>query len=229
VTDVKIGEAAKETGLSVSNIRFYERKGLLAPKRREESQYREYEAEDVRRLKEIMLLRKMGLSVESIYLLYEGQADLQSLIRRQQAQLKEQMEQLNGSLELCRMLSREPSMDGVDVDTWLRYVREEEEKGKKFAEAEELLEDLTEFTRLTSFRYDPYVGRFFQRHWVTRTLAVLITLSLVLTAVSSVVHGGGYIGRAVIWFWGVYLLWLGMNFLYYRRRKHRDDKKEDKR
>ena len=50
---MKIGEAAKETGLSVSNIRFYEKKGLLNPRRREESQYREYGQEEVRRLKEI--------------------------------------------------------------------------------------------------------------------------------------------------------------------------------
>ena len=42
---MKIGEAAKETGLSISNIRFYERKGLLCPRRKEESQYREYEPE----------------------------------------------------------------------------------------------------------------------------------------------------------------------------------------
>ena len=74
---MKIGEAAKETGLSVSNIRFYEKKGLLNPRRREESQYREYGQEEVRRLKEIMLLRKLGISIESIYLLYNGQAEYQ--------------------------------------------------------------------------------------------------------------------------------------------------------
>ena len=68
---MKIGEVGKETGLSASNIRFYEKKGLLCPKRREESQYREYGPEDVRRLKEIMLFRKLGISVESIYLMYQ--------------------------------------------------------------------------------------------------------------------------------------------------------------
>ena len=84
---MKIGEAAKETGLSISNIRFYERKGLLCPRRKEESQYREYEPEDIRRLKEIMLLRKMGISVESIYLLYEGQTELLGLLERQEKEL----------------------------------------------------------------------------------------------------------------------------------------------
>lgn len=224
---MKIGEAAKVTGLSISNIRFYEKKGLLKPQRREESQYREYGQEDVRRLKEIMLLRKMGLSVESIYLLYEGQAGLSALVKRQQEELKEQIWQLNGALELCQQLSKEQSMAEVDVDTWLNYVHEEEKKGKKFAEAEELLEDLAEYSKAASFRYDPYVGRFFQKRWVARTLAVLLALSLVMVALSSVIKGGGYMGRAVIWFWGIYLLGFGLNFLYYRRWRHRDDEEDE--
>ena len=58
---MKIGEVANETGLSISNIRFYEKKGLLRPERKEESGYRDYTAEDVNRLKMILLYRKMGL------------------------------------------------------------------------------------------------------------------------------------------------------------------------
>ena len=99
---MKIGEVGKETGLSASNIRFYEKKGLLCPKRREESQYREYGPEDVRRLKEIMLFRKLGISVESIYLMYQGQADYDGLLLRQEEELSEQMEILKGALELSR-------------------------------------------------------------------------------------------------------------------------------
>ena len=32
---MRIGEIAKRTGLNISNIRFYERKGLLAPNGKE--------------------------------------------------------------------------------------------------------------------------------------------------------------------------------------------------
>ena len=39
---MKIDEIAKETGLSISHIRFYERKGLLSPVRSEENNCREY-------------------------------------------------------------------------------------------------------------------------------------------------------------------------------------------
>ena len=39
---MKISEAAKLTGLNVSSIRFYERKGLLMPQREDGSKYRDY-------------------------------------------------------------------------------------------------------------------------------------------------------------------------------------------
>lgn len=67
---MKIGEVGNETGLSISNIRFYEKKGLLAPARKEESGYRDYTVEDVSRLKMILLYRKMRLPIETIYLVF---------------------------------------------------------------------------------------------------------------------------------------------------------------
>lgn len=225
---MKIGEAAKETGLSVSNIRFYEKKGLLSPKRREESQYREYGPEDVRRLKEIVLLRKMGLPVESIYLLYEGKVGLNGLMRRQQETLQEQMETLEGALKLCRLLEHEETIETVDVDSWLNYVHEEEEKGQRFARAEELLEDLAEFSKMASFRYDPYVGRFFRNRWTARILAVLVVVSLLAAAYSMIFGGNGHTGRAIVWFWAILLLGYGFNFIYYRRWKHRNDREDER-
>lgn len=220
---MKIGEAAKETGLSVSNIRFYEKKGLLNPRRREESQYREYEQEEVRRLKEIMLLRKLGISIESIYLLYNGQAEYQGLLRRQREALSEQMEMLRGSLELCRILEGEGTLQELDVDQWLFWVRREEESGKKFAAAEEFLEDMAEFSRLASFRYDPYVGRFFRKRGSTGMLALLLFLFLLAAVASVILRGSGAMGRqAVIGFWLFWFLGLGVNFCRYRRRRQKE-------
>ena len=80
---MKIGEIANETGLSISNIRFYEKKGLLAPSRKEESGYRDYTVEDVNRLKTILLYRKMGLPIETIYLVFQGSVSLKVALERQ--------------------------------------------------------------------------------------------------------------------------------------------------
>lgn len=45
---MKIGQAAQLTGLTISNIRFYERKGLLEPERKDQSKYRNYSEQDIR-------------------------------------------------------------------------------------------------------------------------------------------------------------------------------------
>ena len=222
---MKIGEAAKETGLSISNIRFYERKGLLCPRRKEESQYREYEPEDIRRLKEIMLLRKMGISVESIYLLYEGQTELLGLLERQEKELAEQMEMLQGSLELCRMLKEEGPLSELNVDEWLQYVHKEEESGKRFAAPEEFLEDLAEYSGFAVFRADPHVGRLFRRKYAAELLAAAAEGLLFLAAVSSILSGGGVMGRAANGFWVLYLLGFGIDFFWFRKRRQKEKRR----
>ena len=66
---MRISEVAELTGLNISNVRFYERKGLLNPNRESGSKYRDYTDEDVARIKKILLYRKMGISIETIFLL----------------------------------------------------------------------------------------------------------------------------------------------------------------
>ena len=218
---MRIGEAAKETGLSVSNIRFYEKKGLLRPRRKEESRYREYGTEDIRRLKEIMLLRKMGISVESIYLMYEGQAELSGLLKRQEQELAEQMEMLSGSLNLCRRIRQEGALEEPNVDRWLNYVHEEEGKGQKFAAAEEFLEDLAEYSKMAVFRGDPYVGKFFRKKYVAEITALLLLLLLVWAAVSRLLEGRGSL--TWIGFWVIYFTGIGLGFYWFRKKRREED------
>ena len=46
---MKIKEVEALVGIKKTNIRFYEREGLLNPERSEENNYREYSEEDVRK------------------------------------------------------------------------------------------------------------------------------------------------------------------------------------
>ena len=62
---MKINEAEELLGISKANIRFYEKEGLLTP-RRGENRYRDYSEEDLDRLREIVILRKLGISVQDI-------------------------------------------------------------------------------------------------------------------------------------------------------------------
>lgn len=60
-----IGELAARTGLSVSAIRFYEAKGLVAPIRTSGNQ-RRFLRSDIRRLSFALIAQKLGLTIEEI-------------------------------------------------------------------------------------------------------------------------------------------------------------------
>jgi DNA-binding transcriptional MerR regulator len=59
-----IGELAKLTGTDPKTIRFYERVELISPPRH--GRFRTYLASDVRRLKNILTLRRLGVSIAQI-------------------------------------------------------------------------------------------------------------------------------------------------------------------
>lgn len=59
-----IGELAERTGISTQAIRFYEKQALLSPPRH--GRFRTYRSSDIQRLKNILLLRRVGLPVAQI-------------------------------------------------------------------------------------------------------------------------------------------------------------------
>jgi MerR family Zn(II)-responsive transcriptional regulator of zntA len=65
-SDLTIGAASRQTGLSSKTIRFYEDEGLVPPPRRSESGYRLYSEADVLRLQLIARARLLGLDLPAI-------------------------------------------------------------------------------------------------------------------------------------------------------------------
>ncbi len=57
---ITISELAKLLQVSVHQIRYFEKKGVLTPAYTGENQYRMYGMDEVYRLAHILLLRKMG-------------------------------------------------------------------------------------------------------------------------------------------------------------------------
>lgn len=61
---LKIGQAARVTGLTVKAVRFYEAAGVLPPPQRTEGGYRLYGSEEIRRLMLIKQARGIGFTLE---------------------------------------------------------------------------------------------------------------------------------------------------------------------
>jgi DNA-binding transcriptional MerR regulator len=63
---MQIGELAGATGVAAKTIRFYEGVGLLPPAERAANGYRQYGAQDVRRLRFIRGARELDFSLEEL-------------------------------------------------------------------------------------------------------------------------------------------------------------------
>ncbi len=63
---LKTGALAKQAGVNVETLRFYERKGLLPEPPRRVSGYREYPAESVNRIRFIKRTQELGFSLDEI-------------------------------------------------------------------------------------------------------------------------------------------------------------------
>jgi DNA-binding transcriptional MerR regulator len=79
----RIGELARETRLTVRTLHHYDQLGLLSPRSRTGGGHRCYTSSDVRRLQRIVALRSLGISLEEIGALLEGESDPAGLCRRQ--------------------------------------------------------------------------------------------------------------------------------------------------
>jgi DNA-binding transcriptional MerR regulator len=62
----RIGEAARLSGVSAANIRYYEKEGLLPAGPRSDNSYRLYGAQDVHQLRFIRLCRAMDMSLDEV-------------------------------------------------------------------------------------------------------------------------------------------------------------------
>ena len=70
-----IGRLAKQVGVNIDTIRYYERNGLTPKPVRRASGYREYEAADVSRLRFILRAKELGFTLAEIGELLSLSAD----------------------------------------------------------------------------------------------------------------------------------------------------------
>ncbi|MDO4313955.1 MAG: MerR family transcriptional regulator [Eubacteriales bacterium] len=129
---MKIKHVEELVGITRKNIRFYEEQGLLNPERADNG-YREYHEADIKRLKQIKLLRKLSIPIEEIKKVLSGEKGLDMCLHRHLGELERQKE----SLEQMQMLSRQLidghiTLDRLDADTCLEQMERLEKEGTRF-------------------------------------------------------------------------------------------------
>ncbi len=105
-----IKEVEERTGLSRSNIRFYEKEKLIEPSRNESNGYRDYSENDVENIKKIAYLRTLGISIEDIRSIISEKVTLQEMLEKQKEVLKNQITDLNKAKLMCEKILDEESI-----------------------------------------------------------------------------------------------------------------------
>ena len=127
---MKINDVEKLLGITKANIRFYEKEGLIKPGRSENG-YREYSEVDVVQLKEIIILRKLGIPVQQIADILDGVLPLQDALDSNITALQAEIEKLNGSLALCKQLKAEDARM-LDTERYWKIIHDQEQLGFQF-------------------------------------------------------------------------------------------------
>lgn len=109
-----IKEVETTLGITRANVRFYEKEGLLFPKRNPLNDYRDYSEEDLQVLQKILFLRNLDIPIETIRRLEQGNADLCEVLRQQADHFGDTKRQAGTSEAVCRRLSRDLSRNGSE-------------------------------------------------------------------------------------------------------------------
>ena len=102
-----IREVTEITGITVNALRYYDSKGLLHPTVRNSEGRKEwlYDDEAVRRAKRILLLRRIGIPVESIAIVIEKADKMdEAILRTRLEELREERQFIDEQISLAGML-----------------------------------------------------------------------------------------------------------------------------
>ena len=102
-----------------------EEQGLLKPGRNSQNGYREYGEPEVELLRQIKLLRKLGVPLEEIRQMQHGAYTVGDGMRRHLVSLERERQNLERSMELCRTLKDwEQRLEALEADGLLERMEE---------------------------------------------------------------------------------------------------------
>ena len=127
-----IKEVEKLLNISRANVRYYEKQGLLLPTRSNNS-YREYNEEDIKTLKQIIIFRKCNISIENIKKIFDKEKSLEEISKEQLTEIERTINELNGAKKICKMISKEQNnITNFDENKYLEIISSEEKNGNVF-------------------------------------------------------------------------------------------------
>lgn len=120
--EITTGQLAKQAHVTVRTLQYYDRIGLLKPRKVSEGGRRLYHANDLIVLHQIITLKSVGLSLKDIkerLLPVNNNKDIKHLLSQQTQIIKEQLSKSNKILESIEMISDD--IDVLNDVDWEKY------------------------------------------------------------------------------------------------------------
>ncbi|HEV8632079.1 MAG TPA: MerR family transcriptional regulator [Thermoanaerobaculia bacterium] len=146
---LRVGELAKRTGLTVRALHHYDALGILSPRRRSAAGYRLYGEDDVARLLQALLLRRLGLSLPEVRAcLDDPRRSLPAALRAQATRLRQQiaheqrlltrLDSLASSFENGRGAATDDLLQTLEMLTMFEKYLDDEQRAALAARGESL-------------------------------------------------------------------------------------------
>jgi DNA-binding transcriptional MerR regulator len=113
-----VGQVAEQLGVTVRTLHHYDEIGLLVPSARTSAGYRLYTGEDIARLQQVVVYRRLGFALDEIALLLdERAADGSTVIGHLRRQREAVMTRLDAMHDLVSAIDRalEKEMSGIKL------------------------------------------------------------------------------------------------------------------
>ncbi len=114
-TAMTVGQVAEQLGVTVRTLHHYDEIGLLVPGERTPAGYRLYNGEDITRLQNVVVYRRLGFALEEIALLLDDpSADVGEHLRRQRQAVMSRLDEMH---DLVTAIDRalEKEMSGIKL------------------------------------------------------------------------------------------------------------------
>ena len=130
---MRISDVERLVGLSKKNIRFYEEQGLLSPERESQNGYRNYSDDDIARLRQIKLLRRLAVPISEIKSLELGRLSLRECMERQEIFLNGQLRNIEHIKTVCRNIAEDgAAIETIDMEKYEQMMSDLEKGGVRF-------------------------------------------------------------------------------------------------
>ncbi|WBW98109.1 MerR family transcriptional regulator [Oceanirhabdus sp. W0125-5] len=121
---MNVKSVSEKTGLTRRAIKYYEKEGLINPKKNEENNYREFTNEDITKLNLIAALRMLDIPIPNIKEVIQGEKPLNIIMKKTLNDIEKNIQELQKNKSIINHLLDKSIGDIYEMSSEVKNLRE---------------------------------------------------------------------------------------------------------